>query len=106
MGDSLKFLDMALQSATRAVNLEVVSNIAFACLKQVGTKDFEIEYGFHNNPTDEDLESISLIETEIVSDIWNWVGSIRYTWSVLSRPPKETETNGNIVFYISSRLDQ
>ncbi|WP_147417617.1 hypothetical protein [Sphingomonas cavernae] len=103
MEDSLNFWDMALRSAKRAVNLEGVDNISFACLKHIGTKNFEIEYGFHDEPTDEDLESLSLIETEMVSDIWNWVGNFRYTWSIRSHPPQEFEGKNTMVFYRSSK---
>jgi hypothetical protein len=102
MGNSQKFWDMALQSAKRAVNLEGVDNISFARLKQMGAKNFEIEYGFYADPTDEDLEALSLIETEIISDIWGWVGNFHYTWSVCSHPSADIESSGTMVFYQSS----
>lgn len=99
MDDPLKFWEMALQSATRALKIEGVDNISFARLKQIGAKDFEIEYGFFSYPTDEDLEALSLIETEIVSDIWRWVGDFHYTWCISSQPPGHMGDKSSMVFY-------
>ncbi|GEM_PF-6269256 len=102
MKDHQMFWDIALRSAKRSVELEGVENISFACLKRTGSKDFEIEYGFHNAPTEGDLEALSLIETEIISDIWNWVSNFHYTWSICSHTPKINENKNSVVFYRST----
>ena len=89
------YWDLAVASAKRAIELEAVSNISYARLKQIGPKDFLIQYGFFLEPSDDDLEALSLIETEMVSDIWNWVGEFRYEWKIAS--PHCLDKNGEMI---------
>lgn len=96
MKSTPNFRHLAIASAKRAVELEGVTNLCFAVLRQTGPKDFQMQYGFFEAPNDTDLEALSLIETEMVSDIWSWVGDFDYNWSILSSVPEHSD---NIVVY-------
>lgn len=99
MEKSSKHWDLAAASATRAVQLEAVPNIKSAQLKQSGPRDFIMRYVFFEQPSEDDLEALSLIETEMVSDIWGWVAEFGYEWHVVNGEPDHLEDGSVFTVY-------
>ena len=99
MPETTDFWKKMLSATQRAIRLELVDNISFVYLRQNGEKDYLLPYGFKNEPSEDDLEALSLIETEIVSDVWSWVGEVRYEWSVAVNLPAYLENiSGSVVY--------
>ena len=87
-----------VESAKRAIELEGVPNISYAMLEEIELKSFNIKYIFFNKPSDDDLEALSLIHTEIVSDVWSWVVDILYEWRVEPQQfMNQTMITGNLL---------
>ncbi|AQU86139.1 hypothetical protein B0W47_00245 [Komagataeibacter nataicola] len=56
----------------RAIRLEGTASIASVSIRQSAPCDFMVLYMLFMPPNEDDLEVFSLIETELVSDIWQW----------------------------------
>ena len=102
MLQTLDYLDSIVSSAKRAIQLEVTDSIFFVILKRAGERDFSLLYGFKHEPSADNLEILSLIETEIVSDIWRWVGKIKYDWVVVDAVPKTSKNEADMLIYEKS----
>lgn len=94
--------ELGKAAAKRAVEQEAVENLKFALVKQTGQKDFAVQYGFFCEPSEEDLEVLSLMETEMYAASWQWVGEITYEWSVSEKDPSLAGDVNSAVIYTST----
>ena len=82
--DFLKKFVLALR---RALELEGVESIKMTTVTDLGEKNYLVTYYFLSEPTEEDQEALSLIETELFADIWGWVGTIQEKRRVVDQIP-------------------
>ncbi|GBR02763.1 hypothetical protein GCM10007207_15610 [Asaia siamensis] len=60
--------------------MEGVSNIAGVVVFENSSNNFRVECIFHVKPSDGDVEAISLIETQILSDVWPLIENLDVQW--------------------------
>lgn len=98
MEEDYNYLNKFILSSKKAINNELTRNLNSVSILQK-KNNFYILYVFYKYPNDEDLESLSIIETEIVSDTWNWIGELKYKWIILENYSEKIKKFYNIKLY-------
>lgn len=99
MTQTSNFWELAVNATRRAIQLEVVENIQYAILIKTGERNLLLSFGFNDTPNEDDLEALSLMETEIVSDIWSLLGVFEYDWSISKVSPRISNGDGIAIIY-------
>lgn len=78
----MDFIEIITDSANRIAKAEDLKNLQCINLRPDGAKRYTLRFYLKNMPSDEELEAMSLMHTEIVADVWGRVEELEYEWQL------------------------
>ncbi|MEO0829622.1 MAG: hypothetical protein AAFY03_04095, partial [Pseudomonadota bacterium] len=56
--------------------------VTYLVVEQTGSKDFRLVFGLQSEPDEDDLDALSLVESEVIADVWEDLGTIKHGWLI------------------------